>query len=210
MGFFSRLTEPFTGKEAEKQAKRAGRRSARAEEEARGQLIERTQPFVDVGLGAAQGLQTFVDDPTGFSFLENNPMFQAAVDNAGDRVSNAAAASGKFASGGTVDQLFQNYLAIGDSFVNSGFERMNRPFVQGGNMALGVGSNVGNSITSGANAINAGNIAGANARSAGMSNLLGTAASIFGAVGGFGGGGGEMIQAGQPGSRLHGPPAPRG
>lgn len=190
MGFFSSITEPFTGKEAAKQAKRAGRRSARAEEEAREQLIERTQPFVDVGNTAAGAMQTFVEDPTGFSFLENNPMFQAAVDDAGDRVANVTASKGKFNSGGTIDQLFKNYLAIGDSFVNSGFERVNRPFVQGGNLALGVGNNVADSITSGANALNAGYIGEANARSAGMSNLLGTAASIFGAVGGFGGFGG--------------------
>ena len=190
MGFFSRLTEPFTGKEAAKQAKRAGRRSARAEEEARQQLIERTQPFVDVGNSAATAMQPFVDDPSGYSFLENNPMFNAAVDYAGDRISNAQGARGKFNSGGTIDELFKNYLAIGDSFVNSGFERVNRPFVQGGNMALGVGSNVSNSITSGANALNAGYIGEANARSAGMSNLFNLAGSVAGAFGGFGGGGG--------------------
>ncbi len=123
MGFFSSILEPFTGKKAAKESKRAGIRGARAEEEARNQLIERTQPFVDVGVGAAGGLQQFIDDPSGYSFLENNPMFQAAVNNAGDRIGNANASRGKFNSGGTVDQLFQNYLATGDQFVNSGFNR---------------------------------------------------------------------------------------
>ena len=194
MGFFSSILEPFTGKEAAKESTRAGIRSARAEEEARNQLIERTQPFVDVGVGAAGGLQQFIDDPSGYSFLENNPMFQAAVNNAGDRIGNANASRGKFNSGGTVDQLFQNYLATGDQFVNSGFNRQYQPTQFGGNMALGVGTNVGNSITAGQNALNAGNIGAANARSAGMSNLIGLGTTIYGATGGFGnlfGGGGS-------------------
>ncbi len=61
-------------------------------------------------------------------------------------------------------------------------------------MALGVGTNVGNSITAGQNALNAGNIGAANARSAGMSNLIGLGTTIYGATGGFGnlfGGGGS-------------------
>ena len=95
---------------------------------------------------------------------------------------NRAAATGRAGSGGLVDELFRNYLALGDQFVNSAFQRQ-LPVVQGGqNAATTIGTGAAN-LTSSIGDINAAGIVGAaNARAGGTQNLLNIAGSVIGGL----------------------------
>ena len=180
MGFLSDLADSFTGAGDRDAARKASKQQIRAEREAREQLVELNAPFLELGQGAIPNVQAFVDDPTGANFLEGNPLFNAAVENANDVISNAAAAGGRFNSGGTVDELFKNYLAIGDQFVNTAFQRAITPVQMGQNAANFQGTNVANSLTNAGNARAAGTIGAQNARNQGLNNILGLAGRIFG------------------------------
>lgn len=146
--------------------------------EAREQLERLNRPYLDLGNSAIPAFKSFTADPSGYSFLQNNPMFSAAVDNANSVVSNASAASGKFNSGGTVSELFNRYLSMGDQFVNSAYNRLLGPVTIGQNAANFQGANSANLSTQGANALAAGGIGAANAQAQGASNLVGIAGTI--------------------------------
>ena len=201
MGFLSDLKDSFTGAGDRKAARRATRQQIRAEQEAQEQLIELNRPFVELGTNNISRFQeTFLDDPTGATFLEGNPLFEAAVDNANRATLNLSAAQGRANSGGVIDELFKNYLAIGDDFVNSAFSRSLTPIQMGQNAANFQGTNVGNSLTNQGAARAAGSIATQNARNQGFNNLLNLGSTVLqplgGAIGGlfgglFGGGGGS-------------------
>lgn len=180
MGFLSDLADSITGAGDRDAARRATRQQIRAEREAREQLIALQQPFIDIGTSSIPGLQTFIGDPTGAEFLEGNPLFNAAVDNANRATMNLAAAGGRANTGGVIDELFKNYLAIGDDFVNSGFRRALVPVQIGQNAASFTGTNVANSITNEGAIRGAGSIATQNARNQGAANLFGIAGNIFG------------------------------
>ena len=184
MGFLSDLADSITGAGDRDAARRATRQQIRAEQEARAELIALQQPFIDIGTRAIPQFNQFVDDPTGADFLEGNPLFQAAVDNANRATMNVAAAGGRVNSGGVIDELFKNYLAIGDDFVNSAFRRAAVPVEIGQNAASFTGTNVSNSITREGAARAAGSIATQNARNQGASNLLNLGTRIFGLFGG--------------------------
>ena len=177
MGLINDLTggalDKITGKDSAKAARRAGNAQIRAEREAREQLVELQQPFIDLGTEALPGLRTFIDDPTGFQFLQDNPLFDAAVENANRATMNLSAAGGRANSGGAVDQLFRNYLAIGDDFVNSAFRRATVPVEIGQNAASFTGTNVANSITNEGNARAARFAGEAAAGQQGINNILG-------------------------------------
>ena len=166
-------------------AKRAGREAAAVQQAATDKSLETLErlnsPFINLGAQAIEGFQPFLDDPSGASFLQNNPMFQAALDYTGDQLKGSAAAAGKFNSGGLTNQLFQNYLATGDQFVNSAYNRAFQPVALGQNAASLQGNNISNLLTGNANA------QGAAITSAGMlpaqqfNNLLQAGATGVGA-----------------------------
>lgn len=202
--FVSDVFGALTGRNSQKAAERgaelqseaavqAAEIEADAAREALDRLTELNAPFVALGEQAIPGLTGFIEDPTGASFLEGNPLFQAAVDDAAERTLNLRSAQGRASAGGTTDELFQNFLSIGDRFVNSAFNRLLAPTTLGQNAAAFQGTTGANllnraagaeagGITGGANAIAAGQIGGQNAFNQGINNLLGaglTAAAIF-------------------------------
>lgn len=174
-------------------ARKAGKRAARASiesaeiqaesaREAREQLERLNAPYLALGESALPGLQQFIDDPTGAGYLESNPLFNAAIDYTSDRIENRASAGGRLNSGGTVEQLFKNYLAQGDQLVNSGFQRALAPVQLGQNSANFQGSNAANLIT-GAGAANAAGVVGAaNAKNNAQNQMLGFGAQALGSL----------------------------
>ncbi len=180
MGFLSDLVDSFTGAGDRDAARDATQAQIDAEREAREQLVELNAPFVELGTRALPGLDPFINDPSGASFLEGNPMFDAAIDRIFEDQTNLAAAQGRSQSGGLVDELFKSYLATGDSFVNSAFQRAVVPVEIGQNAANFQGTNVANSLTNEGAIRGAGAIATQNARNRGLDNITGLAQRIFG------------------------------
>lgn len=100
------------------------------------------RPYVEMGRAAIPGMQQLLTTEGQYDYLSSNPMFQAAVENAADVMTSRGAAAGKFNSGGTVDQLFKNYLATGEDFIGSQYSRLFNTVGAGQTAA----SNMGNII----------------------------------------------------------------
>ncbi len=220
MGSISDFVDGITGKGAADAAERSAQLMAESATDAivradAGLALQtqQNQPYMEAGLRALPGLveatQTpsdhytaFKDDPTGYAFLSENPMFQAAVDYSSRRLEGAGAAAGKFNSGGMVDALMQNYFATGDQYWNNylnrgetletgNINRMGLP-VQLGRQASAqqqqnIGqnvANVGNWRTGQGSALAAGEVGSANALGVGAQNMLNLGLLAYGA--GFG------------------------
>ena len=126
-------------------------------------------------------------------FLSGNPILDAAMDRITRETKTFNAASGR-SGGGVVNQLFENYLSQGDRFLNSQLNRIGAVDTLRGNefqrrmapvrvglgaatgqsqAAIGTGENVANTIADIGAARAGGTVGAANARSAGINNLLG-------------------------------------
>lgn len=160
-GFVSKVTDAI-GLTDYKGQQKAGRQAAdqqlastnaqiAAFERANAAAAERAKPFEQLATGAIPAFQQLLTPQGQMSYLQSNPMFQAAIDTSGDQLKAAGAASGKLGSGGMVDQLFKNYLATGETFIGNQFNRLLQPI------------NIGQAASAGqtANALNtASNVAG--------------------------------------------------
>ena len=171
------------GKRAAGASRYSAELQAQSAAEAREQAERLNAPYLALGESAVPGLQQFIDDPTGASYLASNPLFGAAVDYTSDRIENRASAGGRLNSGGTVEQLFQNYLAQGDRLVNSGFQRALAPVQLGQNAANFQGANSGALITDAGAAQAAGVVGAANATNSAQNQMLGFGAQALGSLG---------------------------
>lgn len=176
------------------------------QEGAEKRATERLQPFVNLGTSNIQGLQGLLTPQGQMSYLQSNPMFQAAVQNAADQSKAASASIGKFGSGGLVNQLFQNYLGQGEQFVGNQFNRLTNTVGMGQASAAGQAANslnAANNITgilgNQGDIRAAGTMAGQNIQNQALGgglNMLGGGLLGSGLLGGAGLGGGGMAGAG--------------
>lgn len=189
MGFVRDLT----GGTAVDAAKKAGDVQVQGAIEA-SQLLD---PFKGIG---QQGLDqaNFLTDPNAqFDFLQNNPLFQLALDNANQSTMGMAAARGRLSSGDTLQQLSNNTLLAAQPLIGDQKQSIGDLL----NFGLTTAGSQGN-LRTGQAAAQAGGIVGAaNARGSRAQNLfdLGmTAASAY--TGGMGGAGGGGIATGGAGA----------
>lgn len=216
MGFVRRLT----GKDQAKAAKQAGalgseaaleaaRLQAVAGEEAIGVGQESTQaqqgffePFAEVGArGVAES--GFLADPNAqFDFLQSNPLFQLALDNANEQTSQRASAGRRLSFGDTLQELSNNVLlsasplidrqrgditsllnaGIGVAGQQAGIEERGGTRIQ--DLITGVAAAEGAGQVGSATQIGAGKVGAANARGAGARGILDLAGQVvsFGAT----------------------------
>lgn len=154
--------------------KKAGSQAAAAQIDATDKQIQflrgseqradrKLRPFVKFGRDGMGALSDMLTPEGQYGYLESNPMFQAAVDYTGDQLKASGAAAGRFNSGGTVDQLFKNYLATGETFIGNQFNRLLTPVQIGQSSAAGQAANIMNTGQNVAGIYgNQGNIASAN------------------------------------------------
>ena len=231
MGFFSKIIDKVTPQGfiddiTGETGSDAAKESAAAQQEFIGQAIDVTQEGTQEQMDLLQPLAEFGNldrlqaairgrdasgvlkaDPYGYNYLQDNPLFQASVDNAARQMKYSAAAGGLGASGGLMDAIFQNYLAQGDQYFGNYLNRLdvfknsniNREMIPVNIMqqALGAQSNIlgantanrANLLTAMGNSEAAGIVGAANSEMAGTNNLinLGAQAVGFMAGGGFGG-----------------------
>lgn len=176
------------------------------QEGAEKRATERLQPFVNLGTSNIQGLQGLLTPQGQMSYLQSNPMFQAAIQNAADQTKAAGASAGKFNSGGLVNQLFQNYLGQGEQFIGNQFNRLTNTVGMGQASAAGQAANslnAANNITgilgNQGDIRAAGTMAGQNIQNQALGgglNMLGGGLLGSGLLGGAGLGGGGMAGAG--------------
>lgn len=163
-------------------------------------------PYANFGKSALPALGGLLSTQGQYDFLQSNPMFQAAVRNSNNMSAAMGAANGRANSGGMVNELFQNYLATGENYLNNQFNRLM------GATNIGQASAAGQANASGqaanqisqmygniGNAQAAGSMAVDNARQSAGGKLLGVgmgAALGGGLLGGAGLAGGGAMGAG--------------
>lgn len=175
MGFVDRLT----GKTAANASKAAGKMQQQSAMEA-SEMIGATgqQALRDIQGAPFQQIQSLINPQNQMSFLQGNPMFQAALGSSNEQMKRMAAATGKFNTGGMVNSLFQNYLAQGNDFLN---QQLNRAAMAQGlnqnlaNTRMGITGTQADLMTGGTAALAAGKVGAANARTQGAQGLLGAA-----------------------------------
>jgi len=184
----------------------AGNKQIEFQKESRDLARADLAPFAQFGQQQLPGLQSLMTQDGQNSYLENNPMFQAAIRQSTLGANASAAASGRANSGGLVNELFQNYLAQGDNYINSQFSRL----MSGANMgqasaagqannAMASGQMIGNAIGNQGDIRAAGLLAKQNASANLGGNLLGGGAGALlgsGMLGGAGIAGGGAVGGG--------------
>lgn len=145
----------YQGRKAASAQKKASSQAAAAQIDATDKQIQflreserradrRLRPFVEFGRAGIGALSDMLTPEGQYGYLDSNPMFQAAVDYTGDQLKASGAAAGRFNSGGTVDQLFKNYLATGETFIGNQFNRLLTPVQIGQSSAAGQAANIMN------------------------------------------------------------------
>ena len=195
MGFVSDTFGALTGK--------AGAEASLAGSAAQGAAIERgigvTEAGIERGLGflepfgtlGQQGIDQagFLTDPQAqFQFLQDNPLFQLALDEANRGTQGMAAARGRLSAGDTLQQLSNNVLLSASPLIAGQKQSITDLLNMGTGVAgaqastsIGGAQNISDLITTGG-AVEAGGVVGAaNARAAGTQNLL-TSGLLAGAV----------------------------
>lgn len=201
------IIEGVTGKTAAEAALAGSRAQQTATQQAiaaQQEAAQRAQgflePFGQVGQEAI-GQAGFLTDPQQqFEFLQSNPLFNLALEQAQTGTQKLAAARGRLSAGDTLQDLSRNVLLQASPLIGeqkrsiAGLLDFGRGVAgQQANVEVGAGSQIAPLLQDVGNIEAAGGIGAANARAAGVGNLLNIGATAFGAppiFGGFGGGGG--------------------
>jgi len=153
------------------------------------------EPFGGVGQEALSRLGILFDPKEQMSFLQGNPLFQMALDNANQQTMQTAAAGGRLSAGDTLQQLSENVLLSASPLLSNQQSNIWNLLGFGGDLArsqantsLGVGSQLAGVQQDIGNTLAASEIGQANAGSQGMSNLLNLGLTDFSNFGntGFG------------------------
>ena len=147
------------------------------------------QPFKDAGQSQLSPLSSLISDPNAqLNFIQNNPFFKALADDAQSRLFSNQAARGKVGSGGTAQALQNSLLLLGQGLLDNninqrmGLATMGQNAAAGqGTVAMQSGNAISDLITGQGNALAAGQVGAANARSQGINSLIqgGSAALQF-------------------------------
>ena len=174
--------DDITGENQASAARQASQAEINFSRESRDLARKDLQPFRNFGAQGIDVLNTLLTPEGQYEYVADHPLFQASVDHTSDQLKNIAAANGNLNSGGTVDQLFKNYLATSQQFIqpqiNNLFNRVNmgQSAAAGqANTALSTGANMASSA-------GAGIVGAANARTNAFNQLLnlgGQAGSAF-------------------------------
>jgi len=186
MGFVSDLWEDVTGQTAADASREsAGIQAAGVErgiEERRlsaGRAQEFLSPFQQLGESGIEQAGFLTDPQAQFDFLQQNPLFQQALQQAQTGTQNIAAARGRLSAGDTLQQLSQNVLLSAAPLISEQKRSISDLLnigtgIAGGraNIETGAGVDVTDLITSGAATEAAGTVGAAQARTQGSQNLL--------------------------------------
>ena len=199
-GIFGGGQEDAAGEAA--QAQVASTREAIAAQERAAELGQtRLAPFQPIIDRSIAGSSFLADPQAQFDFLQSNPLFDLALQNANQQTQQQAAAQGRLSAGDTLQQLSQNVLLSSQPLIDRQRQDVSNLLNLGtgiartqANVDIGAGSAVA-PLLQDVGAAQAGGIIGAaNAQAQGTQNLLGgiagglSGAGILGGTGIAGGG----------------------
>ena len=163
--------------------------------------VSQLQPFAELGQSAISQAGILTDPQQQIDFLQSNPLFQLALENANRQTLQGAAAGGRLAAGDTLQQLTGNVLlqaqpllaqqqanvsdllglGVGTARDLAQFDLSGRQSAAqldlaqrqaAANAALGVGSNISNLLTGIGSSLSAGTIGQQRAQQQGIQNLV--------------------------------------
>lgn len=195
-GFVGKITDAVgltDIKGQEKAAKNAanaqaqsGEQSIALQRESRDLARQDLQPFREFGASTIPAIQALLSPSGQIGYLENNPLFRAAIARSETPLKNTFGYSGL--RGDLSKALTENYMAQGENFINNQYNRLLSPVQIGqasaagqANATLSTGQQIGNTITDIGNARAAGIIGTGNAYTNGINSLLSAGASLGGA-----------------------------
>ncbi len=187
MGFFSDLIGGITGSTGRRAARDSASQQMAAGQQAIGTVTGAAQnaqgflsPFQQIGQQGLAGLDFLGNSQNQFDFLQNNPLFQLALDNANQATMAQSAAGGRLAAGDTLSQLSNNVLLSAQPLIDRQRQDIFGMLGMGTNLAsqqagieTGLGSNIANLQTGIGAAQAAGTIGAANATAGGLAGSLG-------------------------------------
>lgn len=188
MGFVKDVVGSITGESGAEAAKKAGRIQAAGTERGIGEVeaareagLGFLQPFQQVGAQGLEGAGFLTDPAAQFEFLQQNPLFQMALEQAGTETKGLAAARGRLSAGDTLQQLSKNVLLAAQPLIGGQKQSIMDLLqlgtgVAGGQagIATGAGRDITDLITGGAASRAAGEVGAEQARSQGFQNLIST------------------------------------
>lgn len=203
----------FAGEDAAKAARRAagaqitaGQEGIEATEAARGRAQGFLTPFQPLGQRGVEESSFLADPQAQFDFLQSNPLFQLALENANRGTSQRAAAGGRSSFGTTLEDFSKNVLLSAQPLIDRQRQDIGNLINVGtgiagsqANIETGAGATTTGLITD-IGAVRAGGIVGeSNAEQQAFQNLINLGVTAGGVVagGGFGGGGGFRPPGGQ-------------
>lgn len=196
MGFFGDIIDGITGRGAADASRQAAATQAASaadaiafQEETRDLVREDLAPFTNFGSGQINPLTEMLTSQGQADYINNNPIFSAALDSVNNATLKNQAARGKLGSGGTLEALQNNYLATSLPFIQDQRNALINAVNLGqnsaagqGNAALSTGAAISNLNTQRGNALASGIVGSAAAKQEGVNNMLNLgigAASIF-------------------------------
>ena len=188
--------DPFFGgaaaaasKEAGAVQARAGREALEFERQGREQAQTFFEPFAGAGARGVEASNFLADPQAQFDFLQSNPLFNLALENANTQTNQRAASRGRLSAGDTLQSLSNNVLLSAQPLIDRQRQDATNLLQFGGdiagsqaNISIGEAANLGNLRTDIGAANAAGLVGAANARGQGADNALkvaGTVASFF-------------------------------
>lgn len=159
--------------------------------------IAASERAADKGLGFLEGFSgikdrgisesNFLANPQAqFNYLQSNPLFDLALNNANQQTNARAASQGRLNSGDTLQQLSNNVLLSAQPLINDQRQDVNNLLNLGfgtaqtqANTAINQGSTASNLLTDIGAAQAAGTIGAQNARDQGTQNLLNLGGALF-------------------------------
>lgn len=176
----------ITGSTAADAATDAAGVQAQASREALAELIKGKEegqqflaPFEVLGQQGLAQTDILTDPQAQFNFLQQNPLFDLALQNANQQTQQAAASQGRLSAGDTLQQLSNNVLLSAQPLIGQQQQNVSNLLGLGQNLAttqantaLGVGSQAGNILTDIGNVQAAGKVSSANAKQQGLENII--------------------------------------
>jgi hypothetical protein len=195
MGFIKDTIGAITGSSAADAATKGAQLQAgatqdaiQAQKDAAVRAQEFLQPFGQVGQQALDQSSFLTDPNQQFQFLQENPLFKLALENANRQTQQTAAAGSRSSAGDTLQQLSNNVLLQASPLIGqqkqsiAGLLDFGRGVATSqANVETGVGSQISPLLQDIGNIQAAGGIGAANARAGGVSNLIGLGGAALGA-----------------------------
>ena len=168
------LVDPILGVTGAEAATEAAAIQAAAGTEAAGLL----DPFSALGATGIEQAGFLTDPQAQFDFLQQNPLFSLALEQANTETQQLAAARGRLSAGDTLQQLSQNVLLAASPLISEQKSSIGGLIDLGAQTATGRGN-----LLTGVGAAEAGGVVGAaGARAGGVENLIHLATLAGGAI----------------------------